>query len=208
MENINRLVKRSIHALLSQQHEFGKNPNWTVILGAVAAAINSQFGRGKNDVSAYEAFYGEKMNHQVTCTTAEACHCLTLTHLMKVMDEDDDFKAYVDANYYLADEEEYGDDDTILNEEDDGYFSDGTLPSEERDKVDDNYFFSSILVAPEDDAGFKDPFVNFDTTNANSEPDDGELLEVDGINPPNGDNSVINVATEVLQQIYLLQRGK
>ena len=99
--SINRFVKRSINALLSKQREFGRNPNWIEILGAVAVAINSHFGRGKNDDSAYEPVYGEKMNHQVTCTTSEACHCWTLTNLMKVMDEDDHFKAYVEDNYYL-----------------------------------------------------------------------------------------------------------
>ena len=65
---------------------------------------------------------------------------------MKVMDEDDDFKAYVKDNYYLADEEEYGDNGTSLgDEEDDGYLSDSTLPSEERDEADDDYFFINIL---------------------------------------------------------------
>ena len=49
VENVNKLVKRVIGAVLSERRAEGQNPNWTEILGSVAAVINSQFGRGKND---------------------------------------------------------------------------------------------------------------------------------------------------------------
>jgi hypothetical protein len=60
----------------------GHNPNWTEILGSVAAVVNSQnsqYGRGKNDVSAYEAVYGQVQQiHSVNPPTTRpfwlACH--------------------------------------------------------------------------------------------------------------------------------------
>jgi hypothetical protein len=68
VENVNKLVKRVIGTVLSERRMAGQNPNWTEILGGVAAVVNSQKGRGKNDVSAYEAVYGQKLDHPLCCT--------------------------------------------------------------------------------------------------------------------------------------------
>ena len=57
VENVNKLVKRVLGTVLAERRMLGQNPNWTEVLGSVAAVINSQKGRGKNDVSAYEAVY-------------------------------------------------------------------------------------------------------------------------------------------------------
>ncbi len=42
----------------------GKHPTWTEVLGSVAS-------EGKDDVSAYEAVNGQKMDH-VSCSKEEA----------------------------------------------------------------------------------------------------------------------------------------
>ena len=117
------------------------------MLGAITAAINSAQGRGADDVNAYEAVYGQQMDHLVMCTKAEARACWTLPDILKVTD-DPDFQAYADENYFLADEEDNND-----GLDDDGYFSDGSLPTEERDEVDDDFFFTNILedISSDDD---------------------------------------------------------
>ena len=57
----------------------GENPNWTEILGSVTSNVNSQCGRGRNDVPAYTAVYGQCMDHDYTCTKEEARKCWTVT---------------------------------------------------------------------------------------------------------------------------------
>jgi hypothetical protein len=44
VENMNKFVKRTLHALLSEQRSYGNNPNWTTVLGAISASINSAEG--------------------------------------------------------------------------------------------------------------------------------------------------------------------
>jgi hypothetical protein len=58
VEGMNNLVKRNIGSVLTKQRLVSDNPNWTEVLGLVAAVINSQHGRRKNDVSSYKAVYG------------------------------------------------------------------------------------------------------------------------------------------------------
>ncbi len=50
VESMNKLVKRILGTLLTERRLAGDNPNWTEVLGMVAATINSQHGRGKDDV--------------------------------------------------------------------------------------------------------------------------------------------------------------
>ncbi len=50
----------------------GDNPNWIEVLGLVAAMINSQHGCKKDDVSSYEAIYGQQLDHKVSCLKEEA----------------------------------------------------------------------------------------------------------------------------------------
>jgi hypothetical protein len=101
----------------------------------VSAAINSQHGRGKGNVSTFEAVYGQKLNHEVSCTKEEVRICCTLPEILCVT-SNNNFKAYAEENYYLGDEE-FSEGDG----EDDGYFSNDTLPTNEREEVDDDYFF-------------------------------------------------------------------
>jgi hypothetical protein len=69
---MNKFVKRTLGLVLSEYRLVGKDRNWTEVLGSVASAINSQHGRGKHDVSAYEAVYGQKMDHDFSCSKEEA----------------------------------------------------------------------------------------------------------------------------------------
>jgi hypothetical protein len=58
VESMNEFVKRNIGSVLAERRLLGKNPNWTEVLGSVAAAINSQYGCCKDDVSLFEVVYG------------------------------------------------------------------------------------------------------------------------------------------------------
>jgi hypothetical protein len=60
VENMNKFVKRTLGTVLSMYRLVAKDRNWTEVLGSIASAINLQHGRGKHDVSAYEAVYGQK----------------------------------------------------------------------------------------------------------------------------------------------------
>ena len=68
VENVNALVKRVLGRVLTERCLTGENPNWTEVLGCVAAVINSQSGCGKNDVSAYEAVFGQLYDHPFICS--------------------------------------------------------------------------------------------------------------------------------------------
>ena len=59
VKNVNKLVERILGTILAERRLASQNPNWTELLGSVAAAINSQCGQCKNDVSAYETVYGD-----------------------------------------------------------------------------------------------------------------------------------------------------
>jgi hypothetical protein len=60
--------------------------------------------------------------------------------------DDPEFQAYAEQNYLLADEEDNnnGDDDDDDDDDADGYFSDGPLPYNEMEEVDDEFFFENI----------------------------------------------------------------
>ncbi len=73
VENMNKFVKRTLGTVLSEYKLVGKDRNhWTEVLGSIASAINLQHGRGKHDVSAYEAVYGQNMDHDFSCSKEEA----------------------------------------------------------------------------------------------------------------------------------------
>ncbi len=78
VENMNKFVKRILGTVLSEYGLVGKDRNWTEVLGSVASAINSQHGRGKHDVSAYDAVYNQKVDHDFSCLKEEAQQCWTV----------------------------------------------------------------------------------------------------------------------------------
>jgi transposase InsO family protein len=96
VENVNKLVKRVLGTVLAEQRMAGQNPNWTEVLGSVDA----EKGRGKNDVSAYKAVYGQVLDHPLCCTKAEARRCWTVKDCMLVTIEPE-FDLYCKENYHL-----------------------------------------------------------------------------------------------------------
>ncbi len=155
MENVNALVKRVFGSVLVERRQSGENSNWTEVLGSVSSVINSQCGRGKNDVTPYEAVYGQVFDHPFSCTKAEARCCWTLNDRMKVTNEPD-FDEYAKSNFILMDneEEEGGDDEGRDNdeqsendeneEEEIAYWSDDDLSQEETRSVSDDYFYEHL----------------------------------------------------------------
>ena len=139
VESMNKLVKRILGTVLTERRLAGDNPNWTEVLGMVSATINSQHGRGKDDVSSFEAVYGQVLNHDMSCSKAEARECWTLPQLLKVTN-DAEFAEYAGNNYILDE------DSTDAAEQDDslGYFSDEELQDDEKEEVTDDEFYSLL----------------------------------------------------------------
>jgi hypothetical protein len=139
VEGMNKLVKKIIGSVLIKWRLVGDNPNWTEVLGVVAAVFSSQHGHKKDDISSYEAVYGQQYDHEVSCSKEEACQCWTLPHLLKVTNNAE-FSNYVSANYCL------GDNSAADDEDDDGYFLNETLPEDERDEVTDEDFLKHLVT--------------------------------------------------------------
>jgi len=139
VESMNKLAKRILGTLLTERRLAGDNPNWTEVLGMVAATINSQHGRGKDDVSSFEAVYGQVLNHDMSCSKAEARQCWTLPQLLKVTNNAE--SAEYAANNYNLDE-----DFTDAAKQDDSpvYFSDEVLQEDEKEEVTDDDFFNLL----------------------------------------------------------------
>jgi len=137
VENMNKLVKRVLGSVLAERRMAGKNPNWTEVLGCVAAVVNSQAGRGKNDVSAYEAVFGQPYDHQFSCSKEEARMCWTIDQRMLVTN-DAEFNENVVMDYNIDDNA------SDVADEDEGYFSDDEVPANETDEVTDEYFFAHL----------------------------------------------------------------
>jgi hypothetical protein len=104
VENMNQAVKRVLGSVLAERCLIGKTPNWTEVLGTVAATINSQLGRGKHDVSASEVVYGQKYHHPLLCSKEEARKCWTLPDHLCVTN-DNAFATYIAQHYYVREEE-------------------------------------------------------------------------------------------------------
>ncbi len=141
VENVNKLVKRVIGTVLSEQRIAGQNPTWTEILGGVAAVVNSRKGRGKNDVSAYEAVYGQALDPPLCCTKEEARRCWSVKDRMLVTIEPE-FDVYIQENYELEDDINEVDFEDYDN---DGYFSGDDLPIDEMNEVTDEWFESHLM---------------------------------------------------------------
>jgi hypothetical protein len=142
VENMNKFVKRTLGMVLSKYRLVGKDRNWTEVLGSIASAINSQHGRGKHDVSVYEAVYGQKMDHDFSCSKEEAQQCWMVPEHLKVTN-DPQFAEYACENY-IIDDDEICNDDEIGNDDAKGYFSNRLLPSDKKEEVSDEYFFDHL----------------------------------------------------------------
>jgi hypothetical protein len=139
IEGMNKLVKRVIGSVLTKRRLVGDNPDWTEVLGLVAAVINSQHGCRKDDVSSYDAVYGQQFDHEVSCSKEEVRWCWNLPQLLKVTNNTE-FSDSVSANYHIDDNSAADDED------DDGYFFDETLLEDKRDEVTDEDFLKHLLT--------------------------------------------------------------
>jgi hypothetical protein len=136
VESMNKFVKRIIDSVLAERRLLGNNPNWTEVLGIVAAAINSQHGHCKEDVSSFEVVYGQVFDYELSCTKEEACQYWTVPQWLQVINNPE-FEAYMRENYYLDDEE-------AIEDINNGSFSNGSLPPDEKDEVLDDFFFKHL----------------------------------------------------------------
>ncbi len=84
-------------------------------------------------MSAYEAVYGPKIDHDFSCSKEEAQQCWTVPERLKVTN-DPQFAEYAHENY-IIDDDEICNDDEIGNDDAKGYFLDGSLPSGEKEEV-------------------------------------------------------------------------
>jgi hypothetical protein len=75
-------------------------------------------------------------DHELSCTKEEASQYWRVPQQLKVTN-DSEFEAYTWENYYL-------DDEKPIEDIDDGYFSTGLLPPNEKDEVSDGYFFDHL----------------------------------------------------------------
>ena len=185
VENVNKLVKRVLGMVLSERRLMGDNPNWTEVLGSVSSTINSQCGRGKNDITAFEAVYGQKFDFPLDCSKKEARRCWTVGERMRVTN-DIDFGIYVKEHYILDDEA----DSASKNEDvDSGYFSEDDLPLDEMDEVSDEWFDehlmddTNVITPTKTGSPFEENIVasSFDV---NDEATDSEGTEANRKRPP------------------------
>ncbi len=116
--------------VLAERRLAGETPNWTEVLGSVAATINLQYGRGKNNVSLYEAVFGHEFNHKCACSKEEARRCWTPDERMRVIN-DKEFEEYV-QEYFILDHNGIN----VASDDDLSYFSNDEIPIDEIDEVD------------------------------------------------------------------------
>ena len=76
------------------------------------------------------------MDNDISCSKEEARQCWTVPEWLKVTN-DPEFTEYACKNYII-------DDDKIYDDDAEGYFSDGLLPSDEKEEVSDEYFFDHL----------------------------------------------------------------
>jgi transposase InsO family protein len=173
VENANAMVKRVLGAVLAERRLAGDKPNWTEVFGSIAAVVNSQCGRGKYHVPAFEAVFGQVYDHPFYCSKEEARRCWTVKDRMKVTN-DPDFEVYVNENYIIEDVD-VGEEDDIDEIDESGYFSEEELSQEENEEVTDEYFHLHLY----DDTELKSPPEDIAETNVETNVDlfDEVLME-------------------------------
>ncbi len=87
-------------------------------------------------ISAYEAVYGQKMDHDFSCSKEEAQQCWMVPERLKITNNPE-FTKYACENYII-------DDDKICDNDAKGYFLDGLLPSDKKEEMADEYFFDHL----------------------------------------------------------------
>jgi hypothetical protein len=109
-------------------------------------AINSQSGRGRNDVSAYKVVFGQRYHRQYSCSREEAQRCWTVNEVLLVTN-DSNFHNNVAMDFDLR-----VDNNEVSDKEDpaSGYFSDKEIPVDEQEEVTEQYFFAHLMDGTDD----------------------------------------------------------
>ena len=155
--NMNKLVKRTLGCVLAERRLAHENPNWTEVFGSVAAFINSQYSRGKFDVSAYKAVFGQEFDHEFACLKEEARKCWTIGEQLQVTN-DTAFQEYVKEYFYVdADRDQYD----SSYEDDLSYFSDDNINETKTKEVDDTFFDKHLMDDVSEDVS-KQPALHLD----------------------------------------------
>ncbi len=162
VENMNKFVKRTLGTVLAEYRLVGKHPNRTEVLGSIMSAINTQHGQGKNDVSAYEAMYGQKWTMNSHVQRRKRANAGQYQNSLRVTN-DPEFTEYVRENYIIDDKE-------ICDDDAEGYFSDGLLPVDKKKEVSDEYFFDHLKDdISKEDHGEGEGYHTFNKFNAESD---------------------------------------
>jgi hypothetical protein len=82
------------------------------------------------------------MDRDFSCSKEEARQCWTVPERLRVTN-DPQFTKYARKNYIINDDE-ISNDDNICDDDAEGYFSDGSLPSDEKEEVSNEYFFDHL----------------------------------------------------------------
>jgi hypothetical protein len=136
VENMIKCVKRTLGTVLAEYWLVGKHKTGQKCWVALHLQSTCNMAGGENDVSAYEAVYGQKMDHDFLCLKEEARRCWTVPEGLKVTNNPE-FTKYARKKYII-------DDDKNCDVDAKGYFSDGVLPSDKKEEVSEEYFFDHL----------------------------------------------------------------
>jgi hypothetical protein len=100
-------------------------------------------GRGKHDVSDFEAVYGQTYHHPLLCSKEEVRKCWTLPDHLRVTN-DEAFATYIAQHLYERDEE-YTSNSNVITDNESGYFSEEKLSKSEEQKVSGDYFYVHLF---------------------------------------------------------------
>ena len=139
VESMNKVIKRVLGSIESEERQLGREPNWTSLLGRIMAAVNNQRSRGADSVTAYKAVFGQDYHQQFACTMEQARQCNTIEQRLK-LSSDSRLERVAKECCYIADEEsEHHNTNNNKDDEEggrDGYWSDESAPLNSDDEED------------------------------------------------------------------------
>ncbi len=89
VENMSKFAKRNIGAILSECKMIGKNPTWTEVWKCCCCNQLTAWRPCKDDVSLFEAVYGQVLHHKLSCSNTEARRCWANPQRLKVTNNPD-----------------------------------------------------------------------------------------------------------------------
>jgi hypothetical protein len=127
VEVMNKLVKRALMNMISERRAAGDaNPNWTLLLGNVMAAVNNQQSRKKDSTTSYKCVFGMDYHQGISCSIAEARQCNTIEQRLKLC-ADERLQAVASETCNM-------DENQKMEEVDDGYWSDDSVVADPNER--------------------------------------------------------------------------